>query len=91
MWDSETDVYPYVYFDEGRWLVGQPSRLAGLLLGHGWTEDAAASPMFTMMIMDYVWPESVSGLRSRFDLTAPLGQILSEVRVLTESQGTDRP
>jgi hypothetical protein len=71
MWDSETDVYPYVYFDEGRWLVGQPSRLAGLLLGHGWTEDAAASPMFTMMIMDYVWPESVSGLRSRFDLAAP--------------------
>jgi hypothetical protein len=70
MWDSDTQVYPYVYYDEGRWLVGQPSPLVGLLFGHGWTEDMNASPMFSTMTMDYVWPESVSGLRARFDLTA---------------------
>jgi hypothetical protein len=68
MWDGDTDIYPYAYFDEGHWLVGEPARLAGLLTGHGWRAHAAATPMFETMIMDYVWPESVFGLRSRLDL-----------------------
>jgi hypothetical protein len=70
IWDDDTQIYPYVYYDAGRWLVGESSPLVGLLRGHGWTWDTTASPMFSTMRMDYVWPEAVSGLQARFDLTA---------------------
>ena len=70
MWAEDTDIYPYAYYDEGRWLVGEPARLVSLLVGHGWSEDPTASVMFPTMIMDYVWPESACGLRARFDLTS---------------------
>jgi hypothetical protein len=75
LWDEETDIYPYAYFDEGKWLVGKPSRLVGLLVSNGWVEEENAPPMFSTMLMDYVWPEGVSGLRGRFDLTAGLRDV----------------
>lgn len=35
-WDEATAIYPYVYFDEGRWLVGEPTALVGQLTARGW-------------------------------------------------------
>jgi hypothetical protein len=69
-WDEDTEIYPYIYYDEGRWLIGQSARLAGLLRDHGWTDNPNEKSMFPIMTMDYVWPDSVSGLRARFDLLA---------------------
>lgn len=68
-WDDDTEIYPYVYYDEGGWLVGEGSTIVGRLRSLGWAEDMAGAAMFSTLTMDYVWPESVSGLRSRFDLT----------------------
>lgn len=67
-WDDDTAIYPYAYFDEGHWLVGEASPIAGHLRSLGWT-GMSMPPTFPILTMDYVWPESVSGLRSRFDLT----------------------
>lgn len=73
-WDAETQIYPYAYFDQGHWLVGEPAPLVGQLLGHGWMVPEAAPPMFSVMTMNYVAPPSVSGLRARFDLAAVEGE-----------------
>jgi hypothetical protein len=68
-WDEETELYPYIYYDDHHWLVGEPSPLGQLLSAHGWMGDDTAEHMFRYLRLDYVWPPSVVGLRGRFDLT----------------------
>ena len=67
-WDDETEIYPYAYYDDGHWLVGDPSPVVRLLVRAGWIPDAHAEPMFESMRLDYVWPDEVSGLFGRFNL-----------------------
>jgi hypothetical protein len=64
-WDEATAIYPYAYFDEGHWLVGEPTALMGQLLAHGWTTPVEAREMFSEMTMTYVSPPSMAGLRAR--------------------------
>ena len=71
-WDEDTKLYPYTYFDEHRWLVGEPSPLGRLLHDKAWVSDDTAEHMFKEMFLDFVWPPSVSGLRGTFDLTATM-------------------
>jgi hypothetical protein len=70
LWDSDSMIAPYVYYDHGRWLVAEPSPLVRLLVGHGWRENLDAEPMFTTMAAEYVWPYFAAGLTARFDLSA---------------------
>lgn len=72
-WDDDTEIYPYLYYDEGRWLVGEASRIAGRVRSLGWTEGMNDAAMFSTLVMDYVWPQSVLGLRSRFALAGDDG------------------
>jgi hypothetical protein len=67
-WDSETEVYPYAYFDDGRWVHGEPSHIVRLLEANGWSNNADAEPMFPTLCLDYIWPAEVKGQRARFDL-----------------------
>jgi hypothetical protein len=67
-WDESTDIYPYVYFDQGHWLVGEPGMLIGQLFAHGWRAPEGAAQMFSVMALNYVSPPSASGLRARFSL-----------------------
>jgi hypothetical protein len=69
-WDESTQVFPYLYYDEGHWLVGKSSPLAWHLAHNGWRDDPQAPPMFTELVLDLVWPPEEAGMRSRFDLTA---------------------
>ena len=73
-WDEEIKLYPYVYYDDHRWLVGESSPLGYLLSSHGWTSDETEDPMFRDMRLNYVWPPSVEGLKASFDLTRALPQ-----------------
>lgn len=71
-WDEDTDIYPYVYFDQGHWLVGEPAPLVAHLLGHGWRTPEGTAQMFSEMALTYVSPRSASGLRARFKLDRSL-------------------
>jgi hypothetical protein len=64
-WDEATAIYPYAYFDEGHWLVGDPTALVGQLIAHGWRAPVEAPEMFSEMTMTYVSPPSMAGLRAR--------------------------
>jgi hypothetical protein len=68
--DRSSELFPYVYYDLGHWLVGEPAPLIALIEDHGWVPTAAAPHTFTRLITDYVEPLSVRGLRAAFDLTA---------------------
>ncbi|MCW2981238.1 MAG: hypothetical protein JWO14_2965 [Solirubrobacterales bacterium] len=67
-WDESTEIFPYVYFDQGHWLVGKPTELVGQLCDHGWQPSKEAPQMFSELALNYVAPKAVSGLRARLRL-----------------------
>ncbi|MGN6558317.1 MAG: hypothetical protein ACTHLH_09950 [Solirubrobacterales bacterium] len=69
LWDERTPVFPYAYFDDGRWLVGEPALLVENLKRCGWREPTDAPPTFAALSATCVAPEAVAGLRAELDLS----------------------
>jgi hypothetical protein len=67
--NEDTELFPYVYFDDGHWLVGNPSHLIRQLMEHGWAPDSADDAMFLTLRMNFVWPESVADQKAIFALS----------------------
>ena len=67
-WDETSELYPYIFYDGGKWLVGEPKCLVKALIENGWSQAADGPELFSILKLDFVWPESVAGHQGRFSL-----------------------
>jgi hypothetical protein len=74
LWDENTDLAPYVYFDDGHWSTGEPQKLIQLLQFHGWSNNPEADHMLTSIVLHCIDPPQFKGQVIRSDLTQMVTQ-----------------